>query len=414
MTTDDDRDLPRAPSLEELLPTIREELGDDAVIIRQREGLVGGIGGFFAQALRRGRGAGRRGAAAPGRARPARCRPGRVFDAYDDAPLAPPSVAGVRGRADRRPIRPRREPVREPPRVGRAPSAGRRAGAGAEPRPSPSRRAGPSRATPDRRVRHAARTAGRAGHARGRRPGGRPRGRARHGARSTRWRRRSSWSAARSPARSGSSTAGRRSGARSPWSARPAPARRWRPPSCATPTRSARGSRCGRSRLEPSAGAYRLGQLTEHLDIGLRDRRDARGRRPGGDPDAGREPDGGGHAAGLDRRPGRIAAAGRAAGRGQARRDAPGRAGDDGRARGAGAVRRRCPRGISVAAHADHAARRRRTPGAAVGLSFALKKPISYVAEGRRAVRRAAPRRRRRAGRRWCCLSRLTAARRAA
>jgi flagellar biosynthesis GTPase FlhF len=34
-------------TLEELLPKIREELGPDALIVRQREGIVGGIGGFF-------------------------------------------------------------------------------------------------------------------------------------------------------------------------------------------------------------------------------------------------------------------------------------------------------------------------------------------------------------------------------
>jgi flagellar biosynthesis protein FlhF len=34
-------------SLDEVLPQIREELGPDAVIVRQREGIVGGIGGFF-------------------------------------------------------------------------------------------------------------------------------------------------------------------------------------------------------------------------------------------------------------------------------------------------------------------------------------------------------------------------------
>jgi flagellar biosynthesis GTPase FlhF len=37
----------RGATLEEVLPQIREELGDDAVITRQREGIVGGIGGFF-------------------------------------------------------------------------------------------------------------------------------------------------------------------------------------------------------------------------------------------------------------------------------------------------------------------------------------------------------------------------------
>src|SRR3954449_5965584 len=37
----------RGASLEELLPQIREELGPDALITRQRDGIVGGIGGFF-------------------------------------------------------------------------------------------------------------------------------------------------------------------------------------------------------------------------------------------------------------------------------------------------------------------------------------------------------------------------------
>jgi len=37
----------RGRTLEEIAGRIRSELGDDAVITRQREGLVGGIGGFF-------------------------------------------------------------------------------------------------------------------------------------------------------------------------------------------------------------------------------------------------------------------------------------------------------------------------------------------------------------------------------
>jgi flagellar biosynthesis protein FlhF len=37
----------RGKTLEEILPRIRAELGPDAVITRQREGLTGGIGGFF-------------------------------------------------------------------------------------------------------------------------------------------------------------------------------------------------------------------------------------------------------------------------------------------------------------------------------------------------------------------------------
>jgi len=37
----------RGTTLEELLPQIRAELGPDAVVTRRREGIVGGIGGFF-------------------------------------------------------------------------------------------------------------------------------------------------------------------------------------------------------------------------------------------------------------------------------------------------------------------------------------------------------------------------------
>jgi flagellar biosynthesis GTPase FlhF len=39
----------RGRTLEEILPQIREELGPEAIILREREGLVGGVGGFFAQ-----------------------------------------------------------------------------------------------------------------------------------------------------------------------------------------------------------------------------------------------------------------------------------------------------------------------------------------------------------------------------
>ena len=41
----------RGTSLDEILPRIREELGPDAVITRQREGTVGGVGGFFAKRM---------------------------------------------------------------------------------------------------------------------------------------------------------------------------------------------------------------------------------------------------------------------------------------------------------------------------------------------------------------------------
>jgi flagellar biosynthesis GTPase FlhF len=38
----------RGKSLEALLPKIRRDLGDDAIVLREREGLMGGVGGFFA------------------------------------------------------------------------------------------------------------------------------------------------------------------------------------------------------------------------------------------------------------------------------------------------------------------------------------------------------------------------------
>ncbi|MBO9533327.1 MAG: hypothetical protein J7513_10175 [Solirubrobacteraceae bacterium] len=41
----------RGASLAELAPRIRAELGDDALILRQREGVTGGIGGFFAKRM---------------------------------------------------------------------------------------------------------------------------------------------------------------------------------------------------------------------------------------------------------------------------------------------------------------------------------------------------------------------------
>jgi flagellar biosynthesis GTPase FlhF len=39
----------RGRSIAELLPQVRDELGPDAVVLRQREGRTGGLGGFFAQ-----------------------------------------------------------------------------------------------------------------------------------------------------------------------------------------------------------------------------------------------------------------------------------------------------------------------------------------------------------------------------
>jgi flagellar biosynthesis GTPase FlhF len=46
-STDSDVKTFRGRSLEEILPQIREELGPDAIVLRRREGLTGGVGGFF-------------------------------------------------------------------------------------------------------------------------------------------------------------------------------------------------------------------------------------------------------------------------------------------------------------------------------------------------------------------------------
>src|SRR5436309_3207471 len=69
----------RGRTLEEVLPKIKADLGPDAVIVRQRDGLTGGVGGFFqrqcievdAHAPEGGQGAESRG------------QNGARFDAYD-------------------------------------------------------------------------------------------------------------------------------------------------------------------------------------------------------------------------------------------------------------------------------------------------------------------------------------------
>src|ERR1700712_1379721 len=70
----------RGGSLEEVLPQIKAALGPDAEIVRQREGLTGGVGGFFQRACIEV--AGRRGEPEP------EIRAHR-FDAYDDEPALP-------------------------------------------------------------------------------------------------------------------------------------------------------------------------------------------------------------------------------------------------------------------------------------------------------------------------------------
>src|SRR5919202_4089007 len=69
----------RGRTLEEVLPKIKAELGADAEIIRQREGLTGGVGGFFQRAC------------VEVEARPGEPEPPAAprLDAYDDEPAMP-------------------------------------------------------------------------------------------------------------------------------------------------------------------------------------------------------------------------------------------------------------------------------------------------------------------------------------
>jgi flagellar biosynthesis GTPase FlhF len=69
----------RGRTLEDVLPQIKADLGPDAEIVRQREGLTGGVGGFFQRAC------------VEVEARPPveLEQPARRFDAYDDEPAMP-------------------------------------------------------------------------------------------------------------------------------------------------------------------------------------------------------------------------------------------------------------------------------------------------------------------------------------
>jgi Meckel syndrome type 1 protein len=80
-TKSDDTKTFRGSSLEELVPQIKADLGPDAEIVRQREGLMGGVGGFFQRpCIEVDARAGEPQAPA---------RPARRFDAYDDEPAVP-------------------------------------------------------------------------------------------------------------------------------------------------------------------------------------------------------------------------------------------------------------------------------------------------------------------------------------
>src|SRR2546423_6361852 len=74
MNATDDIKTYRGRTLEEVLPKIKAELGPEAVIVRQRDGLTGGVGGFFQRQC------------IEVDARPAE----RRFDAYDEDPAAAP------------------------------------------------------------------------------------------------------------------------------------------------------------------------------------------------------------------------------------------------------------------------------------------------------------------------------------
>src|SRR3954453_8000499 len=73
----------RGSSLEGVLPKIKADLGPDAEIVRQREGLTGGVGGFFQRACIEVDAR----AAEPDDSAPRAS--GRRFDAYDDEPAMP-------------------------------------------------------------------------------------------------------------------------------------------------------------------------------------------------------------------------------------------------------------------------------------------------------------------------------------
>src|ERR1700712_3488178 len=82
-STDDETRTFRGRTLEEVLPQIKADLGPDAEIVRQREGLMGGVGGFFQRPCIEVDA--RAGEPEAPRARPS----SRRFDAYDDEPAMP-------------------------------------------------------------------------------------------------------------------------------------------------------------------------------------------------------------------------------------------------------------------------------------------------------------------------------------
>jgi flagellar biosynthesis GTPase FlhF len=72
-------------SLDEVIPRIRAELGEDAVVLRRRDGLVGGIGGFFQRPFVEVE------ATKANGAEPAAELPRPRVDVYDEEPADPPA-----------------------------------------------------------------------------------------------------------------------------------------------------------------------------------------------------------------------------------------------------------------------------------------------------------------------------------
>ena len=143
------------------------------------------------------------------------------------------------------------------------------------------------------------------------------------------------------------------------------------------------GSRSRTLSLEPSSGAYRLGTLTEHLDIGVRVAETPEAAKRAATRIAGREPDRGRHAAGSARDARAIAALGELMA--QVKPDethlvVP--ATMD--ARAAQALYDALAPSVAINRILITGMDEAPSPAPAVGLAFALKKPISYVGEGRR------------------------------
>src|SRR3954462_9360393 len=106
----------RGRSLEDVLPQIKADLGPDAEIVRQREGLTGGVGGFFQRACievdarpgdggeeprearGRGGGGGRRGGRGSGRpaSAPTTTRPPSLHSSPTRCPTLPRPKASPR------------------------------------------------------------------------------------------------------------------------------------------------------------------------------------------------------------------------------------------------------------------------------------------------------------------------------